>query len=170
MNTEKIIHTYMEEFNKQTDCETSDVLTSLCRAGRKHDCLVYASSQFVEDSEKTGGEWLYDVTWYEPDDMKFMKSVPVAAECEWKNIGDISDDFQKLLCARATVRVFIYDEKWFENITAQDQFSEWIKNYNDSQNGDTYLFAGYIGNGKDWRFKYFKIVVNKVNQTEIYPL
>ena len=35
----------------------------------------------------------------------FLKSVPVVAECEWGDPGDIKFDFEKLLLARAAVRV-----------------------------------------------------------------
>ena len=166
MDTEEIIQAIVDKLESLPECETSDVLTALCRVGRKEfNCSVYASSRFVKRHEKSGGEWLYDVTWCEIDDMNYTRSVPVAAECEWKNKGDIYDDFQKLLLARVAVRVFIYNEIHLED--AENQFCEWIRKYDDRQNGDTYFFAGYIGNGTDWHFKYFKIVVNKVNQTDL---
>lgn len=169
MNTEEIIQAIINKFKglSENQYHTSGILTALCEVGQNDfDYSVHASSRFVK-CKKAGGEWLYDMTWYEPYDKKAMKSIPLAAECEWKTMGAISDDFQKLLCARATVKVLIYDEKWFEKNAAQEKFSEWIKNYNDSQNGDTYLFVGRIKNGKQRQLKYFKIVVNKINQTEI---
>ena len=92
---------------------TSAVLTPLCRIGQKEfDCSVYASSNFVDEQDKDGGEWLYDVTWckYERKYEKyFLTSVPLVAECEWGNLGDIKDDFEKFIQARAAVRVFVFD-------------------------------------------------------------
>ena len=173
MNTEKIIEAIIKKFKdlSKDQYHTNDILSALCNVGKKEfKYSVFASSKFVNDCEKTGGEWLYDVTWYEPDNEGYMKSIPVAAECEWGTKGAISDDFQKLLCSRASVRVFIYDEKRFEMDPAQEKFSEWITNYNDSQNGDTYLFVGRIKNGEEQQLKYFKIVVNKINQTEFADL
>lgn len=170
MNTEEIIQAIINKFKglSKDEYHTSGILSALCEVGKKEfKYSVHASSRFVKKNEKDGGEWLYDLIWYEPDNEGYMKSIPLAAECEWKPIGAISDDFQKLLCARARVKMLIYDEKWFDKNAAQQKFSEWIKNYNDSQNGDTYLFVGRIKNGKERQVKYFKIVVNKINQTEI---
>ena len=172
MNTEKIVEAIIEKFKglPMEQYDTSGILTALCEVGQDDfDYSVHASSRFVK-CKKAGGEWLYDMTWYEPYDKKSMKSIPLVAECEWKTMGAISDDFQKLLCARARLKVLIYDEKWFEDEPADKKFSEWIENYNDSQNGDTYLFVGRIKNGEDRELKYFKIVVNKVNQTKVEPL
>ena len=173
MDTEKIIEAIINKLKglSQDQYRTSGILTALCEVGRNDEFKysVHASSRFVKGN-KTGGEWLYDLTWYEADDDGYMKSIPLAAECEWNPIGAISDDFQKLLCARAAVRLFIYNEKWFKNERAEEKFSGWIKNYNDSQDGDTYLFAGRIKNGREWQFKYFKIVVDKVNQTKVEAL
>ena len=56
------------------------------------------------------GEWLYDVSWLHGK--RWLRSVPMVAECEWGNFGDIEDDFQKLLVPRASLRVMVCDGWW----------------------------------------------------------
>ena len=45
------------------------------------------------------------------DGIGLIRVVPLVAEVEWGNEGDVWDDFQKLLAARAEERVMIFDEK-----------------------------------------------------------
>ena len=55
------------------------------------------------------GEFLYDVIWLRTDEENRVIGVPLVAEIEWGNRGDVWDDFQKLLVARAGVRVMIFN-------------------------------------------------------------
>ncbi len=90
---------------------TTAVKTKLCKIGRdRFGCKVCASGVDKADF----GEWLYDVTWleYEKNDrgkLVNLVDAPLVAECEWGNKGDIEDDFEKLLLARAGVRLMIFD-------------------------------------------------------------
>ena len=54
------------------------------------------------------GEWLYDVTWLEYEG-ELLTDAPLVAECEWSGGEEIDHDFQKLLLARAGVRLTIFD-------------------------------------------------------------
>ena len=178
MNPDEIIKALLEEFKnlEETDTSgwnqtqwTSAVLTLLCRIGKEQfDCLVYASSNFVDKQNKCGGEWLYDVTWckYEND---FMKSVPLVAECEWGNLAQIKDDFEKLILARAAVRVFVFDGMYCKNgaEALANKFCDWVGAFEGSQEGDTSLLAGYEREGNTWCFRYFNILVNDPGQQPI---
>lgn len=63
-----------------------------------------------------GGEWLFDLVWYEDDyaaetgdDMNVMKSIPLVLESEMSKInwGGFKEDFDKLLLATASTRIFV---------------------------------------------------------------
>ena len=95
---------------------TKAVKTKLCKIGREFGCKVGAGG--VDNLDY--GEWLYDVTWLEyereSDDFKWPSAAlikaPLVAECEWgrgNNLGYIVEDFEKLLLARADVRLMIFD-------------------------------------------------------------
>jgi hypothetical protein len=61
-------------------------------------------------------EWLYDVTWlqysrgYESGLDNRLIDVYLVAECEWGTSPDVKYDFEKLLQARASVRLMIYGD------------------------------------------------------------
>ncbi|MCY4363216.1 MAG: hypothetical protein OXE42_13705 [Gammaproteobacteria bacterium] len=175
MSPEKIIQSLLEEFKKleQTEIKQTQwsraVLTALCRVGRQLGCSVWASSQFVNREDKDGGEWLYDVTWlkYKGD---FLKLSPMVAECEWGNIGAIKDDFEKLILARAAVRVMVFDGMYCKNGAEGivNKFCDWVGAYESSQKRDTYLLIGYERDEKyNWWFRYFNILVDDPSQQPI---
>ena len=174
MNPDKIIQEILGEFKALERTDTSSwetdqwnraVHTPLCRMGRQNKCYVYASSKVVDEQNKDGGEWLYDVTWceYEGD---FLKSVPVVAECEWGDPGDIKFDFEKLLLARAAVRVFVFDGRRCSNgaEALANKLCDWIGAFEGSRKGDTYLLVAYEEVKTPWNFRYFKILVNDPGQ------
>ena len=65
----------------------------------------------MADENRDWPEWLYDVTWlkYEHEGERLLIEAPSVAECEWGNKGDIDDDFEKLLLARAGIRLMIFN-------------------------------------------------------------
>ena len=65
----------------------------------------------MDQADRDYGERLYDVTWldYEKSGSGELVDAPLAAECEWGNEGDIEDDFEKLLLARAGIRLMIFN-------------------------------------------------------------
>ena len=94
------------------------VKTELCKIGRgRFGCYVCARD--VDETDRDQGEWLYDVTWleYEKNGRSELKArrklvdAPLVAECEWGDLGDIYDDFEKILLARAGVRLII--SRWW---------------------------------------------------------
>ena len=66
-----------------------------------------------------------------------VKGVPLVAEIEWGNRGDVWDDFQKLLVARAGVRVMIFDD----HAGLLEELREHVRQYRNG--GDRYLLAQY---------------------------
>ena len=179
MNTDKIIQALLKEFKNLEDTDTSSwgkdqwtkaVLTTLCYVGRRFDSTTLASK--VDDQFKKGGEWLYDVTWCEYDENDFLTSVPVVAECEWGNLGDIKDDFEKLILARAAVRVFVFDGGYCKNgaEALANKFCDWVGAFEGRQKGDTYLLVGYEEDEEDWCFRCFTIMVDDTGQPHMQKI
>ena len=88
------------------------------------------------------GEFLYDVTWLKTTDGTAdgrLTQVPLVAEIEWGDKGDVWYDFQKLLVARAGVRVMIFDDHEGRLLA---ELQDHIRHY--AYGGDRYLLARYI--------------------------
>lgn len=135
---------------------TKDVGTKLCGIGRKFGFKVFAKSNAVhDDSEKDGRELLYDVTWleYEKHCSGELTDAPLVAECEWEGEQQIGYDFNKLLLARAGVRVMIFGG----GKEIVDRLAVKVKEFNGSRAEDAWLLAAWEQNGDAWRFRYFTI-------------
>ena len=74
-----------------------------------------------------------------------LKSAPIVAECEWGTLGAVKDDFEKLLLARATVRVMVFNGMYREIGTEAfaNKICGWVGAFEGNQKGDTYLLVGY---------------------------
>lgn len=135
---------------------TKAVKNKLSEIGQdKFGCYVCASGVQTANC----GEWLYDVTWLEYDCDGSLVDAHLAAECEWGNSGDIDDDFQKLLLARASVRLMIFGG-WDECGSKRklDWIANEIGNFKPSLDEDAWLLAACEGSDeKDWSFKIFTI-------------
>ena len=133
------------------------VKTELCRIGRdEFRCQVGARD--VEHRDY--GEFLYDVTWLEYDG-DLVSDAHLVAECEWGGEEEIDDDFQKLLLARATVRLMIFDgtfERGSPGIA--DHLARQAGRFNRSRDEDAWLLAAWERSEErdvGWRFRYFSI-------------
>lgn len=96
-------------------------------------------------------EWLLDVVWW-----KTLKEpsigVAFAAECEW-DYTDLMWDFQKLLCIKAPVKMFIFDggnspTDGFKTVRSLrmsvfDQIKSEMLAYKHHVKGETYLFVSF---------------------------
>ena len=147
---------------------TTVVKTELCKIGRdRFGCKVCASGVDKADF----GEWLYDVTWleYEKNDrgkLVNLVDAPLVAECEWGNKGDIEDDFEKLLLARAGVRLMIFDGNYQPGSKEiAERLAGGGREFNGSRAEDAWLLAAWekidSATPNDWwRFRYFTIEMN----------
>ncbi len=145
---------------------TVGIKNLLCKIGRdKFGCKVCASG--VDNTDYP--EWLYDVTWleYEGDDGPLVDA-HLVAECEWGNKGAIRDDFEKLLLARAGVRLMIFNGF---NKSRSKGVAEWlarkVRKFNGSCPEDTWLLAAWEGSIDDWSFRYFTIEMNSAAIREL---
>ena len=114
---------------------TKAVKTALCRAGRKafegsgEEAWVFASG-VKNRSLAHGGEWLFDVTCLLYDDEGCIRRVPFVAESEWGNRDDVRDDFEKLILARAEVRIMVFDRgHWPSTDAAMAEIMSWARTF-----------------------------------------
>ena len=87
------------------------------------------------------GEWLFDMTWLHYSKDNRLLEVPLVLESEWAP-GDINDDFQKMLLARAHHRVMIFDRKTRDEAMeiVHDLVAQ-VEAFRGTQSNDRYLFA-----------------------------
>ena len=136
---------------------TKAIETELCRIGRESfRCKVYATD--VPTNKKDGGEWLYDVTWleYEKSGRGELTDALLVAECEWGSEQKIEEDFEKLLLARAGVRVMIF-HGGVKPGARSDLLAGKVKAFNGSRTEDAWLLVAWERNGDGWRFRFFTI-------------
>jgi len=136
---------------------TEAIETVLCEIGRdSFRCQVYAKD--VPENKKDGGEWLYDVTWleYEKNGRGELTDALLVAECEWGGEQEIEYDFEKLLLARAGVRVMIF-HGGVDPGARSDLLAGKVKAFNGSSTEDAWLLVAWERNGDGWRFRYFTI-------------
>lgn len=143
-----------------TNMWTRVIKTELCRIGQdSFGYKVYASG--VSRHRRDGGEWLYDVTWlqYETSGRGELIDAPMVAECEWGDEQDIEDDFEKLLLARAGVRVMIFGGTDAPGVAKNiaDRLAEKVEAFQRSRAEDAWLLAAWEPNGDGWQFRYFTI-------------
>ena len=102
-----------------------------------------------------GGEWLFDVACLQYDSDAYHRRVRLISESEWsRKIGDIWDDFEKLLVACADVRVMVFDGTILSGYDDKfEEFSAYIAKSEHTVAGDTFLLAAWMPDG----FEYSRI-------------
>ena len=151
---------------------TPAVKTKLCKIGQEFGCKVGARADEVDEADRDYGEWLYDVTWLEyereRDGLKWPATALIeallVAECEWgrgKNLEYIVEDFEKLLLARADVRLMIFDGNHKPGSKEiAERLAGKVREFKSSRAEDTWLLAAWEGGNDDWSFRYFTIEMN----------
>ena len=140
-----------ELHNKQVVDWTKEVKTALCEACKRcnQQLKLYANGvDKVVDNCKIadGGEWLYDVTCLSYDAGGYIRRIPLVAESEWGSKDDVYYDFEKLLLARADVRVMVFDGRVYgaANMDRFEEFAKYIGKCDSTETGDTYLLAAWM--------------------------
>ena len=133
---------------------TKEVKTALCKACK--NCNEHLAL-FANGVDKVvhGGEWLYDVTCLSYDAGGYVRRIPLVAESEWGSNDDVHDDFEKLLLARADVRVMAFDGRRYgaANKDRFEKFTKYIDRCDRTETGDTYLLAAWMPD----KFEYCRI-------------
>ena len=151
---------------------TKSVLTKLCQLGLRFGYQTFARSDVVDAEYRSNdwGEWLWDCVWKKMNSNGFLQSLPMVAESEWSDMGEIKKDFRKLLTARAMVRVMFYDIG--RNNLDQKKVTEYLREMVGAFNGDkgdTYLLIAWNKNNDqtEWWFEFSKIISQGPGQRPI---
>ena len=154
-----------EPFSSSNERWTRNVLTTLCKAGQALGYKVGANPRYVEDEFRNSPEWLYDVYWLKYDKEGWVQSMPLAAESEWGGRDKVDYDYQKLLVARAKVRVMVYEGRKRDGGTEgfAKRFAYHVERFRGDP-GDTYLLIAYESHDAGWGFKYHQIVAQQWGQ------
>ena len=131
---------------------TKTVLTKLCEIGQGLGFKVSANGGKLDKAKRDWGAWFYDLTWLKYNDAGRVVAVPFVAECEWGRPEGINDDFDRLLLARARVRLTIYEgsRKCGSNRAKQvTELARRIRELTDSRAEDAWLQAIYEDNRDD---------------------
>lgn len=107
-------------------------------------------------NEATAGEWLYDLVWYDMDELGFLRSVPLVLESEWlRSLSDIKYDFEKLLVSNAPYKIMIC-QNGKESVGGLIQyFQTAIKSFNNSALPCVYVVAIFDNDIFGFRFYIF---------------
>ena len=166
--TQETIERIREKLNKllltlqdsSTDW-TKGINTTLCELG--HELGYQVGAKGLDFGY---GEWLYDVTWleysrgYQPSLENRLLDVHLVAECEWGNRPNIKDDFEKLLLARASVRLMIYDGNYDPGSAAiAKSLEEYVRGFRRGHPTDVWLLAAWErdADAGTWSFRYFPL-------------
>ena len=83
--------------------------------------------------------WLYDLVWYSEDEQHHLHEVFLVLESEWGNQQKIQYDFEKLLQAKATLKVMIFQARQAKLDGLVDFLVAGIKAFPKHSSEETYL-------------------------------
>lgn len=123
---------------------------TLSQVAELNGCMCRATGE-------SNSEWLYDVTWLAwSTDGSVALDVPLVLESEWKRSG-IGYDFDKLLLARAQLRVMVFETvNRGQSETITSGLLRRIAAFAPSRPGDRYLFAAWE-NGANFYFRPYTV-------------
>ena len=122
MEASQIIREIVSEFRQVVEPElrrtrppgsteyTTQILTGLCRVGQRFGLLRLRGQSDRRTPGRPGMALRHDVVGIGRRGT-YEVEFPLVAECEWGSQGLSEDDLQKLLVARATLRVMVYNQE-----------------------------------------------------------
>ena len=126
---------------------TREVKTALCRWGVEQGFHAYAHSvkdrfRDLPKKKRPRYEWLFDVVCLTYRG-RYLDRVALVAECEWGGEDEIYDDFEKLLVARAEIRLMVFDADQLSKGNKFRKFEKYVKRFKRTRREDTYILAAY---------------------------
>ena len=121
---------------------TKAVKKELTKAGNELKCRVAANG--VDNAKDV--EWLFDVVWMTLDwkPSRQLKRIHLVVESEFGNVGDIADDFEKLLVARSDVRLMVFKKRNKSKVEEEfNRLEKEAREFCQRQSGDYYILAGH---------------------------
>jgi len=125
---------------------TNGIHQRLAEIGHKYGVHVFANPNRCRTAD--GCEWLYDHHWRLSGKKGELIKIPLVVEIEWgfgaaTIFKKITEDFLKLVQARADVRVMVFHCNDVPHTI--NKLIAMVKSFKGSQQGDNWLFAGW-----DW--------------------
>ena len=123
---------------------TDGIHKQMAQIGHGYNCQVFASQSRCATAD--GPEWLYDHHWRIASEEVALARIPLVMEIEWgfgaaTIFNKITEDFLKLVQARADLRVMVFQGNDISSIT--ERLIDMAEKFEGSQQGDRWLFAGW---------------------------
>lgn len=139
---------------------TLEVKTALCRWGVKQGfcaCAHGVKDRFrdLPKKKRPRYEWLFDVTCLTYRG-RYPDRVALVAECEWGGEDEIYDDFEKLLVARAEIRLMVFDADQLPKGNRFRKFEKYVKRFGRTRREDTYILAAYSEEVSGFEYRQIK--------------
>jgi hypothetical protein len=141
MNTQEIedqIKSTLEAIQLGVAKDTENVLFAIGTLGKKLGYEVHGLRDHFQP------EWLYDLCWYSNSPDGKLLNVTLVLESEWDiKRADIKYDFEKLLIAKANIKVFVFQAKSQNVANYLKELEQGIHAYKGGCSGEIYLLACY---------------------------
>ena len=125
-----------------------DVKLAVGEIGKRLGCQVYSRAH------PDRGEWIWDMTWIRGKD-GLEEEIVLALESEWGSPQEIFNDFQKLMPARPSHRVMVFQAA---SSSAAEKMTkgllEEVSRYRGKRPGDRYLFACWLESNEFWFYRH----------------
>lgn len=154
-STMPLIRTGSPQQRKSNKWWTYHIKNNVCALGTRNN--FYVSAADVDGDNTNNGEWLYDVTWsdYGPDGLpdihanRQLRRVYLALESEMGNLGDIFDDFEKLMQSTALVRVFVFAAPTEAKFNTRRELLKTAAEKYEPRVSASYVLAGFPTSSED---------------------
>ena len=155
---DEIAAKYRDQLDVSDKEWTRCVLTNIGRVGQQKGYFVYADVRKDGRPVLNDGEWLFDLCWLNYSDdqnQKWLIRAPLVLECEWGSTKNITDDFQKLLLARADLRVMVFSGRTNSlTLKTAELLKTFTKKYTATSSDDHYLLCGWSGENRRFHFEH----------------
>jgi hypothetical protein len=92
----------------------------------------------------TDREWLFDLIWFRNSPEGSLEELELALESEWcRDPGEIFYDFEKLLVARAPIKVMIFQDNGDNLGSLWEKFDQSLRTYQQHGEHEIYLLAAF---------------------------
>ncbi|HWA26868.1 MAG TPA: hypothetical protein VG734_14510 [Lacunisphaera sp.] len=99
-------------------------------------------------------EWLFDQTWFHNGN-GMLREVGLVLESEWGNFQEVRYDFEKLLVARAPMKVMIYCDEKLDCAESFENLGLGMRHYKHQDASERFLVACWRGAAKRFDFRRF---------------
>jgi hypothetical protein len=98
------------------------------------------------------GGWLYDLVWFRNDPTGHLADVGLVLESEWGGVPEIKYDFEKLLLAKADLKVMVFQADDRSTATLLDYLEKAIRTFREKNASEIYVLAAF--NNSSFKFDF----------------